>query len=50
MADVDDRVINKLKKLGIKIDIYNIYIDDIFIVAPPINQGWEYDNNLNIMV
>ena len=50
MANVDDIVINKLKKLSIKIDIYKRYLDDIFTVAPPINQGWEYDNKLNIMV
>ena len=50
MGDIDCRIISKLKSLGISIDIYKRYVDDIFVACPPINPGWEYDKVKNKMI
>ena len=33
---------DKLRKLGIKVDVYTQYIDDILIVTRAINPGWDF--------
>ena len=33
---------DKLRKLGIKVDVYTRYVDDILVVARAINPGWDF--------
>ena len=49
MADIDSRVISKLKKLGITLDTYKRYVDNIFNTCPPINPRWEFNKKANKM-
>ena len=45
----DIRFLDKLKSLGIHIDMYGRYVDDILKALPPINRGWDYDTKTNKM-
>ena len=38
----DDKFLNKIKKLGLKIDLYKRYVDDILILMKEINPGWYF--------
>ena len=41
---------SELKKLGITLKLYMIYVDDPVIVTKTINKGWEYYSHKNILI
>ena len=41
---------SKLKKLGITLKLYMIYINDTVIVTNTINKGWKYYSHKNILI
>ena len=45
----DERFLKKCKNLGIKIDLYTRYVDDVVIVCPSINKGWCFDKITKVM-
>ena len=46
----DSRFLDRVRKLGIKLEIYKRYVDDDLIVCPPIIPGWYYDKKSNLMI
>ena len=46
----DSRFLDRVRKLGIKLEIYKRYVDDNLIVCPPIIPVWSYDKKSNIMI
>ena len=49
MLNWDNMFKRKLKSLGIHLDIYKRYVDDIFTGLNHINKGWKYNSKLNKM-
>ena len=47
MIQWDDKLIAKLKDLGICVDMYSRYVDDMVIIMRPIGKGWQYINGSN---
>ena len=43
MLSLDRKLKKKLKKLGLKTELYCRYVDDILCALDAINIGWDYD-------
>ena len=39
----DQKFLKKLKSLGIKVDVYKRYVDNIFMILPEISSGWFFN-------
>ena len=39
----DQKFLKKLKSLGLKVDVYKWYVDDIFMILPEISPGWFFN-------
>ena len=50
MMNWDRKYRSKLKKLGITLKLYMIYVDDTVIVTNTINMGWKYYSHKNILI
>ena len=50
MLTWDDQFLKKLKKLGIKVELYFRYVDDIVIGLNGIHHGWMFDGRSGRMV
>ena len=46
----EEKFLKTLKKLGISVDMYKRYVDDITGVCPPINAGWKYCTEKKTMI
>ena len=44
MLSFDRRFLAKLRRLGIKVFLYQRYVDDITIQCPAFNPGWGYNS------
>ena len=47
MLTWDKRFISKLKKLGIALDMFRRYVDDIIVFLHPVRLGWRYNSKAN---
>ena len=45
----DSKFLAKARKLGIKIDLYKRYVDDILIILKEISPGWYFCTQANVM-
>ena len=49
MNDWDVCFLAKVRRLGLILDMYKRYVDDIMIICPPVTPGWNYSNVSDIM-
>ena len=42
MTSWDHSFLSRVKKLGIKVDVYKQYVDDVFMILRGISPGWYY--------
>ena len=49
MLTWDTKYLEKLKKLGVSLQLYRRYVDDIILLMNPIRNGWRYDRNRNLL-
>ena len=42
----DDTLITKCRSLGLDLDLYRRYVDDMVIVIRPISLGWRYKDGI----
>ena len=42
MLQWDQRFLDKVRKLGIQLDMYHRYVDDMTIITRLIARGWRY--------
>ena len=46
----DKQFLSLCKKLGLKIDLYKRYVDDILFILDSLSYGWKFDKKRKIMV
>ena len=46
----DEAFLAKCNKLGIKVNLYKRYVDDVVMICAGTGEGWGYDRNLDKMV
>ena len=50
MMQWDEKLKLKLRKLGIILDMYTRYVDDMILVMRAVGKGWKYDKDKNILI
>ena len=49
MIQWDDKLLSRCKELGLHIDLYKRYVDDMVVLMRAIGKGWTFDRKKNIL-